>query len=211
MHWTGRIAEGARSTAGIWSVPAALGAFMVALWGGGAHVFDALVLRADAVASGQWWRLVTGHFVHWSAWHVAVNAGGLAIWLLLCPVRWSLPRWSGVLVVEALAVSGGVLWMSPDVMRYAGFSGILHGLFLVALVPQAFAGDRIAGACLLYLVGKVGLEQIVGPVMSDAEHIGAAIATESHLAGLLGGLALLLAPRGWRAVAPRVSRRSRGD
>lgn len=190
MHWTRRIAKGA-CRAAISSLPVLL--LLAAL--PALHFWaprEALLLDVEALAAGQFWRLISGHFVHWSDWHLAMNVAGLAIWPLLCDARWPVWRWALLLALLSLGVSAGVLLMAPDILRYAGFSGVLHGLFLLGLYPAARAGDRIAIACLLYLVGKVIIEAFTGPLFADAERLGAAVAQEAHLAGALGAAAILI-------------------
>lgn len=189
MHWTRRIAKGAGDT-GIFRAPV----LWVTLLMVGLHLAglrDALLLHTSSVISAQPWRLISAHFVHWSDWHLVMNVTGLVIWPLLCDARWSLLRWLLVLLVLSLSVSAGMFVLAPEIDRYAGFSGVLHGLFLLGLLPQARAGDRIALLCLLYLVGKILVETFSGPLFADPVRVGAAIAHQAHLAGVLGAAGLL--------------------
>ena len=190
MTWTRRIAKGAVASAPSWLAPVLLGLLMLGLHYSGLH--GALVLDRGRIASVEVWRLISAHLAHWSDWHLAMNLAGLAILPLLCETRWSVRRWLLALIVLSLSVSAGILVMAPEIARYAGFSGVLHGLFLLGLVPAARAGDRIALACLLYLVGKILVESISGPLFADPDRVGAAIAQEAHLAGAVGAVALLI-------------------
>lgn len=189
MHWTRRIAKSAAETGFFLSPVLWIALLMVGLQFAGLR--DPLLLETDNLFSAQPWRIVSAHFVHWSDWHLLMNAAGLAILPLLCDVRWSLARWLLVLLVLSLSVSAGMVVLAPDIDRYAGFSGVLHGLFLLGLWPSARAGDRIAAACLLYLVGKILVESFSGPLFADPERVGAAIAYQAHLAGALGAAGLL--------------------
>ncbi|WP_420429730.1 rhombosortase [Algiphilus sp.] len=155
--------------------------------------FDDLVYhRQKMIEQAQWWRMWSGHLVHWTPYHFALNALGLLVWVLLCPRRWTLTQWIVILAWLGGGVSLWLLLVQPDMIRYAGFSGVLHGLFLMGLVPQAARRDRIALLCLLYLVVKIIWEQALGVPLSDAERIGAAVATDAHLAGVLAAVMLLL-------------------
>jgi len=191
-RWTHRIAKGASRAAPEWGVPIALVLVMVLLQSAGSLAFELLVYERELIGhQHQWWRLWSGHWVHWSAYHLALNVGGLLVWVLLCPMRWTPWRWLGIVAFLSAMVS---LWLyanQPQMTRYAGFSGVLHGLFLLGLVPHALRRDLIAGLCLLYLVGKIVWEQVFGVPLSDAERIGAAVATDAHLAGAIGALLLL--------------------
>lgn len=192
-RWTQRIAKGASQAAPEWGGALALVLFMAVLYLAGSPAFDLLVYDRELIGQQhQWWRLLSGHWVHWSAYHLALNVGGLLVWALLCPMHWSAWRWFGILAFLSLMVS---LWLyanQPQMTRYAGFSGVLHGLFLLGLVPHALRRDLIAGLCLLYLVGKVLWEQAFGASLSDAARIGAAVATDAHLAGAIGAVLLLV-------------------
>lgn len=200
MHWTRRIAKSAGDTGFFLSPVLWLALLMIGLHLAGLR--NALLLESDNVFSAQPWRLVGAHFVHWSDWHLLMNVAGLAIWPLLCDARWSLLRWLLVLLVLSLSVSAGMVALAPEINRYAGFSGVLHGLFLLGLLPQARAGDGIAAACLLYLVGKILVESFSGPLFANPERVGATIAHQAHLAGVLGASGLL----GVEALRRRLSR-----
>ncbi|MHA7833433.1 MAG: rhombosortase [Algiphilus sp.] len=155
--------------------------------------FDGLVYsRHQMEGQGEWWRLWTGHLVHWTPYHLGLNALGLLIWVLLCPRRWTAAQWMMVLAFLGMSVSLWLWLAQADMTRYAGFSGVLHGLFVLGLVPQAVRRDRIASLCLLYLVVKIIWEQAFGVPLSDAERIGAAVATDAHLAGVVAAVTLLL-------------------
>lgn len=189
MHWTRRIAKGAADTGIIREPVLWIVLLMIGLHLAGQR--EALLLHTSSVIIAQPWRLISAHFVHWSDWHLVMNVAGLAIWPLLCDARWSLSRWLIVLLALSLSVSAGIFVLAPGIDRYAGFSGVLHGLFLLGLLPQARAGDRIAAVCLLYLVGKIVVETFSGPLFADPERVGAAIAHQAHLAGALGAVGLL--------------------
>src|SRR3546814_16288635 len=62
-------------------------------------------------------------------------------------------------------------------------SGVIHGLFVLGLLPQALKRDWIAVACLVYLLGKLAYEMVTGAPLSDAKAIGGHVVTEAHLYG----------------------------
>ena len=55
----------------------------------------------------------------------------------------------------SLAISALLFVAAPTVNRYVGLSGVLHGLFVLGLVPMARSGDRVAMAGLLLLFAKL--------------------------------------------------------
>jgi rhomboid family GlyGly-CTERM serine protease len=162
---------------------------MAGLAAGGAPVRDALALSRAGLQDAQLWRLLSAHFVHLGTYHAALNLVGLAILAWLCPQALTAREWLRRLLWLSLAVSAGVWLLVPALTSYVGFSGVLHGLFLLGLAPQARAGDRIAIACLLYLGGKLVWEIVVGVPLSDEQAIGGRVVTQAHLFGTLAALA----------------------
>lgn len=169
-------------------VPLALALLVGLLASGGRPVADALAYGRDALEHGQAWRALSGHLVHLGAVHAALNLGGLAALLLLCPERPRAFEWLRRIGVLALAISALLYVAAPEVDRYVGLSGVLHGLFVLGLVPMARAGDRVAMACLGVLVAKLVIEQALGPSAEEARLIGGGVVTLAHLFGTLAAL-----------------------
>ncbi|CSB74042.1 peptidase, S54 (Rhomboid) family [Vibrio cholerae CP1047(20)] len=92
------------------------------------------------------------------------------------------------LLLISLAV--GVMILASDMQSYVGLSGTLHGLFAYYALNEALNGRRSSWLLVLGVIGKVAWEQWFGASASTAELIGARVATEAHLAGLVGGLLL---------------------
>lgn len=155
---------------------------------GGEAVRVALRFDRVLIDQGQAWRLLSANFVHLGWYHWMLNALGIVILLLLCPQPLRLRQWLTRLVVLSLGVSLGLWLWVPELARYVGLSGVLHGLFVLGLWPQARQGDRIAWVCLLYLAAKLIYEVMAGAPVSDELAIGGKVITESHLFGALSGL-----------------------
>lgn len=143
----------------------------------------------DLIAAGEWWRLLSGSFVHLGWWHLFLNEMGLAVLVLLCPQPLSFLVWVRRLIFLSIGMSLGLyLWM-PRLEFYVGMSGVIHGLFLLGLVPQVLKKDLIALGCLVYLFGKLGWEIFAGMPVSDETALGGSVVLESHLFGTLAALA----------------------
>lgn len=166
---------------------------MLALAAGGDVLRQALAFDRAAIGGGQWWRLLTGHFVHLGWYHTGLNAAGLAVLVLLCPQPLPLRIWLQRLLVLSLGTSLCLYGLVPGLQRYVGLSGVIHGLFLLGLVPLALQRDRIAALALVYLVGKLVYEQLAGAPLSDEAAIGGRVITQAHLYGSLVALAYGLA------------------
>lgn len=157
---------------------------------------DALLYDRAAVAAGEWWRLWTGHLVHFGWPHFVADAGLLVIlgWLVERPQP-MLARWS--LVWVPLVISGALFFFDPEMRRYGGLSAYNLGLLLY------YAGhgwrrnwtDWFWPAVLLIYVGELVLEITAGhglgggAIKFDDPAIG--IATSAHIAGIGCGLTML--------------------
>ncbi|MGH8445665.1 MAG: rhombosortase [Solimonas sp.] len=137
------------------------------------------------IGQGQWWRLVTGSLVHLGWYHLMLNEIGIAVLVLLCPQPLPGLVWARRLFVLALGMGLCLYAFVPQLTHYVGMSGVIHGLFVLGLLPQLLKRDWIAGVCLAYLLGKLGWEIITGTPVSDEAAIGGHVVTESHLYGAI--------------------------
>jgi len=83
-----------------------------------------------AVAAGQVWRLVTGHWTHWSSNHLLWDVATFAALGILAERR-SRAAFLACTLASAVAISAGLWFLRPDVVTYRGLSGIDVGLFAV--------------------------------------------------------------------------------
>jgi rhomboid family GlyGly-CTERM serine protease len=146
-------------------------------------------LRFDrtAVANGEYWRLVSGHFVHLGLSHLVLNAAGfLLIWYLVSPF-FALRQWLLITLYVIAGIDLGFWLLEPSLQWYVGLSGLLHGL-LAAGVVGGFRSGRpdvwILGAAL---VGKLAYEQLLGPLPGSEDSSGGAVIIAAHAYGALTG------------------------
>jgi rhomboid family GlyGly-CTERM serine protease len=149
-----------------------------------------LWFSADAIAQGETWRFISGHFVHADTGHLLWNALGLAILGLLIEWR-SRSMLLAALVAGVIAV--GILLLTPvsPLAHYCGLSGVLNSLLAVALWMEWQASRSwlvIAVAC--GSLAKVVIEVSTG--VSIVSDISWPPWAWSHAAGLVGGLAVML-------------------
>jgi rhomboid family GlyGly-CTERM serine protease len=164
---------------------------------------SALAWDRDALANGELWRLVSGHFVHLGWTHWLLNLAGLALIAWIVGRAWD---WRGWLVVSAvsIAVMGAGFWFfNPGLEWYVGLSGLLHGLLAAGLVA-GIRGREAESVVLATLVsGKLVWEQLAGPLPGSESASGGTVIVDAHLYGAMGGvLATLLM---WRRVRPAAS------
>ncbi|HEY0975586.1 MAG TPA: rhombosortase [Solimonas sp.] len=156
-----------------------------------------LAFDRHAIADGQWWRLLTGNFVHLGWYHWFLNELGLLVLVLLCPDMLPWRVWLRRLLWLSLGMTLGLYAFVPEMHRYVGLSGVIHGLFVLGLLPQVLKRDLIALGCLLYLLGKIGWELYAGAPVSDEAAIGGRVAVESHFFGVVAAFAYALVFRSY--------------
>ena len=131
---------------------------------------------------------MTGHWVHLGILHLLLNLGGLALLPFLFD-RQPGPKWLIIyLLVAPILISFGLLWAAPSLDWYRGFSGVLHGLFVMAAMTT-LPHQRFYSALVLALVSAKLLMEAVMPGMSEptAGMIGGQVITESHWLGAVTG------------------------
>lgn len=157
-----------------------------------------LTFERELILQGQWWRLLTGQWVHWGVMHTLMNIAGVwLLWLLFAEYStgW---RYLLVIVFIMLASNFGMLLFDPKIEHYVGFSGTLYGLFAWGAVHDIrhkvpFGWLLLAGVCV-----KVGYDVIFGAVSLVGQSADN-LAVSAHLFGVVGGLLLALASyKPWR-------------
>jgi rhomboid family GlyGly-CTERM serine protease len=161
--------------------------------------------QREDILLGQWWRLVSGHFVHLNWKHLILNNAGLVvIWMLYRRIvsqrAWWLLALGSIIVIDI-----GLLVIHPDIKWYVGLSGILHGLFAGGAIMNFYLFGKKGSLFLVLLIVKLVWEQFSGPLPGSAELSGGRVITEAHLYGAIGGsLTMLLLIRGNRASAKKI-------
>nr|WP_275664976.1 rhombosortase [Vibrio sp. Isolate34] len=142
-----------------------------------------VVWDSNAIADGQWWRILTGNFSHTNYPHLVMNLAGL--WIISYLFQPSKTQ----LVVALLVISlvTGLALLLTSIQIYVGLSGALHGLFGLFALREALNGRKSSWLLVLGLVAKVAWEQLIGPSSTTGELINARVAIEAHLAGALTG------------------------
>lgn len=179
-----------------WRIPGILG--VASLIGAATGPAGTEWLRFDraAIADGQVWRLVTGHFVHLGWRHLLLNLAGLVLVWLLVGSRLSARQWLLTVAICVAGVSGGLWYLDKGLEWYVGLSGVLHGLLFAGLIMgmSERAGDAIAVS--VALVAKLAYEQMAGPLPGSQGAAGGLVVVNAHLYGFIaGGLAGLLIRR----------------
>ncbi|EGN74299.1 rhomboid family GlyGly-CTERM serine protease [Idiomarina sp. A28L] len=149
------------------------------------------------IAEGEYWRLLSGQFVHFSWGHLWLNIAG--IWVMYLLYAEHAPNWRYPLVVCLLALFSnlGMYFFAPEIQAYLGFSGVLYGLFAWGAVVDIRKGIKLGWLLFLGVMLKVSWEYFVGPVQIGTATVDN-LAVSAHFFGALGGGIIALVQLRWR-------------
>lgn len=152
-----------------------------------------------ALAAREPWRLFTGHFVHLSLLHAALNVVALLLLDRLFADRLR-PRELFAILGIAPTVMSLILWLAlPELQWYRGLSGVLHAVYFAGCVVwiAASAGRArwLPSAALVGGTLKVLLEQPWDASFPMHEMLRVAVVPQAHLVGAIVGIAAGLALR----------------
>lgn len=143
--------------------------------GAGGVVFEQGALYGPLVASGEWWRLATGAFLHAGVFHLAMNM--LLLWFLSQELEPALGRWNfGLLyVVSLIGGALGVMVLDP-LAPTVGASGAVFGLMGALIVLQLRAKQNPWRSGIGGLVAVNLFLTFLIPNISIGGHLGGLVA-----------------------------------
>ena len=139
------------------------------------------------VADGQWWRLLTAGFIHFSVIHIAVNM--ISLYLLGRDLEMALgiPRYLLLYFTSLLGGSAAVMLFGSDDVRTGGASGAIYGLMgamLVVVLRAKVSPTPVITIIVFNLVFSFSV-----PGISILAHVG------GLLFGAAAAAAVLFAPQ----------------
>jgi rhomboid family GlyGly-CTERM serine protease len=141
----------------------------------------------NAILSGEYYRLITGHFVHLGPAHALMDlAAAILLWIWFRDAL-SLRGWLFSVLVCGLLISLMLLAFT-DIQWYVGISGSLHGLLLLGTLRKKNFSLWIKALVLGLLALKIGVEQFHGASPKTVALIGGEVVTAAHLFGAIAGL-----------------------
>lgn len=145
-----------------------------------------LLYDRGAIAHGEFWRIWTGHLVHFGWPHLVVDAGLL---LIVGTIADKENPWFfriGFVLMPAF-ISGCMFWLEPTMTRYGGLSAFNLGvlLFIAAQGWRKDWTDWFWPAVIAIYIGELFYEYYRGgegggAIRFDDPHIS--VATGAHLA-----------------------------
>ena len=157
-----------------------------------------LIYDRSAILSGEFWRMFTGHWVHFSLRHLVYDVVPLGIVGWIIETR-RLPRLGWFCAIAPWAISAVLLIFEPNMM----FCGGLSGLATAAIVYLALWGLSdpapwrwICAVTLLVLSAKIAFELVAGrTLLGTFDGAGIAVSVASHIAGASTALVFYAASR----------------
>lgn len=139
------------------------------------------------VSHGEYWRLVSAHFVHGSLQHLLLNLVALVLVTALFARDYSLRGWILIIGLSIAAIDVGFVFYEPQLDWYVGYSGVLHGILAAGAIAWWRRGPAaMALALSAVLIGKLAWEQWQGALPLSGE---LPVVVDAHLYGALGGAA----------------------
>ena len=156
----------------------------------------------SAIAAGQWWRVVTGHFTHWNGEHLFWDLSIFAILGWICE-RKDRSRFVIGLSAATLLISFAGWILLPVLQTYRGLSGLDTALFTLLAASALQANWReqqwgwviAIGALLAGLAAKIAFEmQSAGALFVDTAGAGFQPVPLAHIIGAFVGMVVGLYP-----------------
>ncbi len=159
------------------SVVAALASGSIGAGGSGNELFARGALFGPLVADGEYWRLITGGFLHSGLIHLGFNM--YLLWMLgnMLEPAFGQVRFGLLYLVSLLAGSAGALLVNPNAVT-VGASGAVFGLMAAAFIDLRARGfDPMASGIGPLILLNLAISFVPGLNISIGGHIG----------GLVGG------------------------
>jgi rhomboid family GlyGly-CTERM serine protease len=170
-----------------WFIVALL-AVCLLLAAGGDSVRELGRWQRDAIDTGEYWRLVSGHLVHLGFGHLWPNLVALAIIGLLFEDVFRNVDWARIGAAAVVAIDLGLYVLDPDVSWYVGLSGVLHGYVAAGALALIMRKEKLGIVLAAGIAAKLIFEQVVGPVPFTAASVGGTVVVAAHLYGSVGAV-----------------------
>jgi rhomboid family GlyGly-CTERM serine protease len=147
-----------------------------------------LIYDRQLIIQGDYWRIITGHFNHTNDYHLLLNLGGLCALWALHGDHYKIKSYLLAFLYIGVICSAALFMFTPEMQRYVGLSGILHGIFVWGAIKDIEYGWRSGYLLLIGVFGKIIWEQLFGASADVMALIESEVAIDAHLWGALAGL-----------------------
>jgi len=156
-----------------------------------------LAYDRHAILSGEWWRMVTGHWVHFSAQHFLYDAAafGIAGWMIESRNH---RNFGWLCALATLIISAAMLLCNPQLQICGGLSGLATAaVVFLALngLEEPGAWRCVCAVALLLCAAKLIVELVLGRFLVLHAATGFVLVPSNHIAGALTALAVYAWPK----------------
>lgn len=151
---------------------------------------DIMIYDRAAIMSGELWRLITGHVMHFSWRHISWNCVVLLLTGITIEYR-RYPGYSALCLLSALTISLSLLLFRKTLTLYCGLSGVVTALVVYLCLNEIQEDQQNSilwiGA-LIFVLGKITLEFVRRePLFVSLNQESGIVVPEAHLSGFLTG------------------------
>ncbi|MBP90010.1 MAG: rhombosortase [Planctomycetaceae bacterium] len=167
-----------------------------------ANLSEILQFDREAVAAGQLWRVVTGHFTHWNLDHLFWDGVVFAVLGVLCERR-QRGRFMLCLTAAAVLIPASVWLLLPELNTYRGLSGLDTALFTMlagSILAEKWAAREwrwvtIIAGLMIGLGSKIAFEVFTqGTMFVDTVTANFQPVPLAHVVGALAGIVVAMLP-----------------
>lgn len=149
---------------------------------------DIFEYNYNLIEQGEYWRLMTGNFVHLNYMHWKLNIIGLLVILVFFGRYGTFLDWLAVVGFTGFFLGGSLYFFDPNIVSYVGLSGILHGLMAYGILHEIHYHPISGYVLLALLTGKLTWEYLYGSMFNTESLIGSHVVTEAHMYSAIGGM-----------------------
>lgn len=153
---------------------------------------DFLIYNRDLVSQGEYWRLISGHFLHTNGNHFMLNAAAVVLLWALHGQYYNHKNYLIIFLTSAMVCGLGIHYYSLDISLYVGLSGVLHGFFVWGALMDIKHQEKTGYLLLIGVILKIAHEQFYGASADVESFIESSVATDAHMFGAIGGLLAFL-------------------
>jgi rhomboid family GlyGly-CTERM serine protease len=152
-------------------------------------IFESLVFHTQLIASGEYWRFISGHFVYNSWQHWLINTSGLALLFLIFKCIHNAKAYLYAICFLLCWISSGLLLFSEELVWYIGFSGVLSGLYIYGACTVFNSARTLSIGIILLFLGFTAIQLYRGELVSG-NIAGLQSSSYAHALGITGGFLL---------------------
>jgi rhomboid family GlyGly-CTERM serine protease len=156
-----------------------------------------LAYNRQAILAGEWWRLATGHWVHFSAQHFLYDTAAFGILGWMIETRGE-KNFAALCLISVFTISVSMLLFEPRLQICGGLSGLATAtLVFLALNGLGEKGpwQWLCGTALIICVVKLSFELLTGKFLVLHTPASFSPAPSNHIAGALTAVVVYMWPR----------------